>query len=382
MSFTVQAFGSNGSGQLALCHTDDVSQPANCVFADGKPNSLPVKIAAGGNHTLLLCEDGSLYAAGENGDGRCGIEASNKPLTSFHRVRFTSDSGTMIDHFKLIAATWETSAFVTFDGQVFTSGSGSSGELGQGESHTRCLRPRVIPGFPPQGTNVIDFAACMRHTVVVLSSGEVFGWGAGRKGQLGEPKAKVIWSPRKIEPFTTIAGDPWEFKALRAVCCRDFTYVLGPPLHESSSNRCYSIHGTENGEDIISLAPHPAPACLDVAATWRGIHVLVGNGRVWGWGYSRVPVESPPIKAVAAGSEHILVETVDGKILASGWGEHGNCGKPLNEESEVEGWNEIGPGQLLGAGCATSWILAGTGFPFGSVEESANLWRSQYRISD
>ncbi|KAI5286874.1 hypothetical protein KEM54_006440 [Ascosphaera aggregata] len=91
------------------------------------------------------------------------------------------------------------------------------------------------------------------------------------------------------------------------------------------------------------------------------------------------------IKTLAAGSEHILALTDDGgKILAAGWGEHGNCGPDIDADGDVKGrWatiefvnrnsrcstattitgggddDDVGPQDIigLGAGCATSWIL-------------------------
>lgn len=75
------AFGSNGSGQLGIGHDEDVSVPTRCLFEEGQTpseeeNGTQAKtiscIVAGGNHTLILYQDGSVYAAGCNEDGRCG----------------------------------------------------------------------------------------------------------------------------------------------------------------------------------------------------------------------------------------------------------------------------------------------------------------------
>lgn len=117
------AFGSNGSGQLGLGHTEDVSIPTRCVFDDeASPqadNGKVVRIAAGGNHTLVLFENGAVYAAGCNVDGRCGLhrsrvegEEDEGEVLRFRRVVVTvdgygdGDERRTYDTFKNVSATW------------------------------------------------------------------------------------------------------------------------------------------------------------------------------------------------------------------------------------------------------------------------------------
>ena len=75
------------------------------------------------------------------------------------------------------------------------------------------------------------------------------------------------------------------------------------------------------------------------------------------------PFGLPPIEAMSAGSEHCLALTKTGKVLAWGWGEHGNCGKHTDSDGDVKGrWNEIELPHsqkvtAVYAGCATSFIL-------------------------
>ncbi len=60
--------------------------------------------------------------------------------------------------------------------------------------------------------------ACMGHVVAVLNNGEVYGWGNGRKGQLGALEG-IVHSPRKVEGL--------DFKVVRAACGREFTCLFG-----------------------------------------------------------------------------------------------------------------------------------------------------------
>ena len=192
----------------------------------------------------------------------------------------------------------------------------------------------------------------MSHTIAVLSNGDVYGWGRGRKGQLGEP-AEEVWSPRRVAGL--------DFKAVKAVCGTDFTLVLGEP-----SIGHMTILGRHRNDrfGIRSSAPSNIEGWSNVAASWCSLLLLNSSGSVAAWGRDDhgqlAPTELPAIEAIAAGSEHCLALTKPGSVLAWGWGEHGNCGSPIDERGDVKArWNELGvPGRVINvfAGCATSFI--------------------------
>ncbi|TKA70058.1 hypothetical protein B0A55_06243 [Friedmanniomyces simplex] len=112
--------------------------------------------------------------------------------------------------------------------------------------------------------------------------------------------------------------------------------------------------------------PLVVPGWKDVAASWGSIYVLKDDGELLGFGrddHGQLPPPGlPPVQAIAAGSEHCIALTKAGKVLAWGWGEHGNCGEPTDARGDVKGhWNEIDmPGSVRAvfAGCATSFVVA------------------------
>ena len=248
--------------------------------------------------------------------------------------------------------------FVTQSNEVYVCGSGLKGELGLGPDVTTASTPTRIPGFPPSGTTIVSIAACMSHVVVVLADGTVYGWGSGRKGQLGTPSV-VVWSPRKIEGLT--------FPVDVAVCGREFTYLVGPPDAGQ-----HSVLGPDKWA-IKSSAPSSIPGYSQVQASWGSIFVLLSTGQLLSWGRNDhgqlSPAGLPLLRNVAVGSEHVVAVTRSGKVLAFGWGEHGNCGVAAEvSHGEREPWNEIHilddslqnnmqhQSVAVGAGCATSWV--------------------------
>jgi len=347
------AFGSNGSGQLGLNDCNDRSKPERCLFPADFESEVPVSIAAGGNHTLVLLRSGKVLSAGSNAKRQRGQIQGGTPSLGFNGVSILSD-GQRLEMFKACSTTWESSTLVTSADAVYTFGTGAKGELGQGE-HIIESPPRQISGFPPDGSTISEISSCMGHTVVVLSNGEVYGWGQGRKGQLGEPTG-IVWSPRKISNVP--------FKAVRAVCGKDFTYIVGPP-----DTGQHLILGPDKW-NVRSSAPDRVQGWKDVGASWGSIFVLLCDGNLVSWGrndHGQIPATTPPkLSKIAAGSEHCLGLTTQGEVLAWGWGEHGNCGLPVeSEEATQKPWNtvDVDIGRRahvtgIWAGCATSWISA------------------------
>ncbi|KUI56970.1 hypothetical protein VP1G_04320 [Cytospora mali] len=361
----VYAIGSNGSGQLGIGHDQDVSIPRQVLFHAGSEPSTPVvRVAAGGNHTLLLTSDGKLYWAGDPSTGACGpsaVEQKNRPgQFAAQEVTLPKNEDGTTAPVKLIAATWEASAIVQADVHgrntiVSSFGAGMKGELGQGQFIVRTPSVSRIKDFPPADTEVVGLEACMGHVVAVLSNGEVYGWGNGRKGQLGTAIDGVVQEARKIEGI--------DFKVSRAVCGREFTCVFG----SAESGEVLVLGADKVG--VKSSAPASALGWKDVGASWGSIFILQEDGILVSWGRDDhgqlAPPGLPKLGHIAIGSEHVVAMTQDGDVLSWGWGEHGNCG-PRAEKGDVKGrWNVIASKKYLpsgsgitgiGAGCATSWI--------------------------
>jgi len=356
----VYAIGSNGSGQLGIGHKQDVSVPKEVIFTPSARLSTTseVKVAAGGNHTLLI-SSGEVHCSGDPSSGACGLVSnSGYPDPQFQQIRLSEG----LDKSPIIfcAATWEASFIVQNDEdgratKVYSFGTGNKGELAQGELLFRSSKTQLIKDFPPDGTEIVDLAASVSHVVAVLDNGAVYGWGNGRKGQLGQPEG-IIYSPRKIIGI--------DFKVLRAVCGREFTYLVGDPEEGE-----HVIRGSDKW-NVRSSAPLAVPGWKDVGASWGSIFVLRVNGELLSWGREDhgqlTPPALPLISQVGVGSEHVLGLTVEGDVLAWGWGEHGNCGPNTTNGNVKDKWNVIASSKYLppgikissiGAGCATSWVF-------------------------
>ncbi|KAK4016037.1 hypothetical protein OUZ56_031000 [Daphnia magna] len=101
------------------------------------------------------------------------------------------------------------SVLLTTDGQVYTFGSNSYGQLGVGDLSSRGS-PTLVK--IPSGINVSMIAAGSYHTAVLTSDGDVLTWGAHLKGQLAREASDsnqcsaspIIW--HSVPGFVTRIG--------------------------------------------------------------------------------------------------------------------------------------------------------------------------------
>lgn len=352
MPFRILALGSNSSGQLGIGDSDETSEPQLCWIDGsemGEADEQVAKIVGGGNHTLVLSSKGRLWAAGKNDDGRCLLSKVTENLEAFQLVE---SGGVFTD----VAATWEASVIVVGKRHVFTCGSGSKGELGQGRDTLKSPTPRrvAMDDVSLEGdAEVVDVVAGVNHALFLASTGELYGWGTSRKGQLGDQlrEDKIVWKPRKIDiPFSV----------RQAVAGRDFTYVVG------YDNQRLLLGDAKHFPDRLELSIETSAGNLTCG--WNNVYyhsaaMLRGIGRN---DRGQLPPKVlPAVKDFAAGSEHCVAATEDGKVLSWGWGEHGNCGTPVDAKGNVVNkYNTISlpvqSGETISgvfAGCATTFIV-------------------------
>ncbi|KAK6497581.1 hypothetical protein TWF481_011988 [Arthrobotrys musiformis] len=359
------SFGSNSLGQLGICHINDAHAPTE-VFP---PCSSVMNIKTGGNQTFIY-SDGSntAYATGDNTVGQCGVASLTNPginvagcSSQSFNTKFTPilpPSPTA--RWQVISSGWQFSIFVSSDHAVYSCGLGPRGELGLGSSVTEARSLTRISSFPPPGTTITQIVSCVEHSLVLLSDGRVYGWGNGRKGQLGAllNGEKFIWEPAELQLYL-----PPGFEVAGIAAGREFSAFISPhgEVH---------VIGSDKSGAVTSKPSTKVPGWKTFAAGWRAIYILADEGKVLAWGgrtYGQLPPEDlPPLEKLAVGSEHAIGVGLDGKLYAWGWGEHGNCGPLSKEQGEIVRWkHEVSIDGLvegaykidgIAAGCATSWV--------------------------
>jgi alpha-tubulin suppressor-like RCC1 family protein len=169
---TVWAWGNNSNGQLGDGSTTLRNTPAPISGL-----SSMTAIAAGSGHTVALKSDGTVWAWGNNINGQLGDGSTTQRNTPVQVSGLSSVTMTAI------AAGSGHTVVLKNDGTVWAWGNNTNGQLGDG-STTQRNAPVQVSGLSSV-TMMTGIAAGFGHTVALRSDGTVWTWGKNSKGQLG-----------------------------------------------------------------------------------------------------------------------------------------------------------------------------------------------------
>uniref|UniRef100_A0A8C6TRC0 HECT and RLD domain containing E3 ubiquitin protein ligase 3 n=1 Tax=Neogobius melanostomus TaxID=47308 RepID=A0A8C6TRC0_9GOBI len=163
---SVYTCGSNSCGQLG--HDKPGTSPELVGALDTQKIS---SISCGQAHSLAVNEQGQVFAWGA-GDGALSLKST------VHCLRFPQTT----DALSLICFSWIYISLYS-DGQLFTWGQNTSGQLGLGKGEPSKLFPQPLKSLA--GIPLAQITAGGDHSFALSLSGAVFGWGKNRAGQLG-----------------------------------------------------------------------------------------------------------------------------------------------------------------------------------------------------
>ncbi|XP_061924351.1 probable E3 ubiquitin-protein ligase HERC4 [Entelurus aequoreus] len=185
----VFCWGSNSHGQLGVGR--QVSLQYAPLFV-GPLTGIPVtQISAGATHTLFLTLSGLVYCCGANKHGQLGLNRVD-PKGRFNICVVPALRRLSI---AFIACGENHSVVLTKEGEVYTFGEGAHGQLGHG-SFADEVMPKLVVGMDERASQV---ACGRRHTLVLGSSGKLWAFGNGVKGQIGTGKAASSATPTLVQ---------------------------------------------------------------------------------------------------------------------------------------------------------------------------------------
>ncbi|KAI9097269.1 regulator of chromosome condensation 1/beta-lactamase-inhibitor protein II [Phlyctochytrium arcticum] len=299
------AFGSNSYGQLGTGNKEDAHKPSQSILPQSFLDSTPRVMTGGANHSLIVSADGMVFTCGRNDEGQLGLEGPARE--SFCEV--VLDSSVPREACEARCG-WDHSLVTDSDGKVFGFGSNEFGQLGLGMSkYVIFNRPHIVSVPGP----VRKCAAGLRHSVLLLNDGSVWGMGLERFGQLG------VW----VRRWNIAAGEHHTLGLTRS----------GTIIGMGRNRHGQLLPATPSKEVRVPVEVRSADeqqVLWQIACGWSFSVCISVNGKLEMWGrddhHQTAGSSRSEVHEVSCGSEHVLCLTTASACLAWGWNEHGNCG--------------------------------------------------------
>lgn len=376
------AWGDNFDGQLGDGTYAGADTPIE-VDLSGLSSGIR-DLAVGADHSVLLLRDRTVWAWGDNGNGQVGDPAQNDYLAP---TPVLDEAGTApLADVVALAAGYEHTIAITADGNAWTFGRNSYGQLGRSAGATD-LPGRVTDNA---GTGLFVGAAAAaggaRHTLLLDGNGDVWSFGSNLYGQLGLGDTVDASTPTKLDTLADVAK----------IAAGEYTSAAitdGGDLYVWGIDRFGEIGGvgTETcGTPACATSPTLLPELMGVTvvdlrmSSSHGL-VLTDDGEVWAFGASwagqtgleSLPDETTPVRieslvgatvtAVGAAEDVSHVYTAAGELYGFGDGEYAPLGTgvvelPSGDDNYVAAPELIAP--VEGISAAGVWVTEFTSFLF------------------
>ena len=281
-------------------------------------------IGAGDSHTLLLDEDGTVRAVGDNSSGQLGNNSTTSSAT------WVNVSG-LTDVVQVVGA-FGSSMALKRDGTVWTWGNNASGKLGLGDSGAGTNR--LVPTQTAL-TSVVALAAGENFSAALLADGTVATWGNNAYGQLGDG-----WNV-STQPTPTLVPGLSGVTAIAAGGIHILALKSDGTLRAWGRNDQGQVGNIADTSVISPVTPNSINNAVKIAAGYYNSYALLDDGTVMAWGInnygclgnggttpatSKIPVQvlTPTyfpltcVTDIAAGGYYALAATCNGNAV--GWG--------------------------------------------------------------
>jgi alpha-tubulin suppressor-like RCC1 family protein/phosphodiesterase/alkaline phosphatase D-like protein len=281
---TLATWGSNSSGQLGIGSTTRSTSPVIVDASTALLNKVPVAVSAGGSHVLVVCADGTLAAWGGNNFGQLGnntIEGATRPVAVIQNGVLAGK------RVVAVAAGNNHSLALCSDGSLAAWGDNQYGQLGN-NSTTRSLVPVAVDmSGVLGGKQVAAIAVGQDHNLALCTDGTLVVWGAGGSGRLGNNSTVNSPVPVAVDTSGVLSGKT--VTAISAggahnlVLCSDGTLaswgnnnsgILGSGVSSSNSLVPVAVSraGILSGRTVVAIEAadsHSLVVCSDgSAAVW------------------------------------------------------------------------------------------------------------------
>ncbi|XP_025146202.1 probable E3 ubiquitin-protein ligase HERC3 isoform X2 [Bubalus kerabau] len=340
----VYTCGVNTKGQLG--HEREGNKPEQIgALADQHI----VHVACGESHSLALSDQGQLFSWGAGSDGQLGLMTIEDSVAvprliqklnqqtilqvscgNWHCLALAADRESPC-HVKLlrtqkvvyISCGEEHTAVLTKSGGVFTFGAGSCGQLGH-DSMNDEVNPRRV--LELMGSEVTQIACGRQHTLAfVPSSGLIYAFGCGARGQLGTGHTCNVKCPSPVKGYwaahsgqLSARADRFKYHIVKQIFSGgDQTFVLCSKYENSSPAVDFRMMNQAHYTSLINdetiavwrqkLSEH------NNANTINGVVQILSSAACWNGSFLEKKIDehfktSPKIPGIDLNSTRVLFE--------------------------------------------------------------------------
>jgi alpha-tubulin suppressor-like RCC1 family protein len=305
----------------------------------------PARAAVGASGSQAAAAQGHVLGWGLNEFGELGVGDTmdrTTPVQVNGRFGLRASSARIGDF--LIA--------VNSAGQVFTSGSGTDGELGTGRFVDHSWRP--VKARLPRGVRVRSAREGFHFAVAVSAAGRVLAWGVGGLGQLGNGQLRnrnapvYVQLPRGVKVTAVSAFNEGAIALTSTGRVLAWGYNFDGELGDGrkSDSRLPVWVSLARNTKVTSIA---AGAFQLFAVTSTGGLLAWGDNNAGqlgighAGGLSRIPVRvhlprGVKVVSASAGQAHSLALTSTGRVLAWGDNSQGQLGTGNRQDASAPVW--------------------------------------------
>jgi len=353
------AWGAGALGELGNNSTTARYLPVPQTTTGVLAGKRILRSAAGRHHGLALCSDGTLAAWGDNTHGQLG---NNSTASSLVPV-LVDQSGVLAGRtIVALAAGAQHSLVLCSDGTLAAWGANANGELGDGSNSGRLVPVLVDQMGVLAGKTISAIAVGAAHNVALCADSTLVAWGLNSNGQLGNGSTTASSSPVLVDQSGVLAG-----KILRGISAgSQHSLVMGldgsaaawganadGQLGDSTTIESHVpvlvvSSGALAGKAISAIAAgaaHNIALCTDGTLVGWGdnAHGQVGDASLIDRGapvfvVANSALTGHAITNIAAGATHSLAFGNDGHAFTWGRnqvGQLGNNKRPLRESAPV-----------------------------------------------
>ena len=326
---SVWACGYNNAGQLGLGDTTDrntFTQITTNINNDVK------QIDCGYYHTFILKNDGSVYSCGRNGSGQLGLNDTT------NRNVFTQVTTNINNDVKQVVCGSEQTFILKNDGSVYSCGDSTYGKLGLGNIDN-------INTFTQVTTNInndVKQVVCgIQLTFILKNDGSVWACGFNSYGSLGLGDTTNRTTFTQVT--TNINND------VKQIACGYYhTFIL---KNDDSVWSCghneygqLGLGDTTNRNTITQVTININNDVAQIACGWYYTFILKNDGSIWSCGengsgqlglndtdkrttFTQVTTNiNNDVKQIACGNSHTIIIKNDGSVWVCGSYNKGQLG--------------------------------------------------------